>query len=214
MKIVRTVAPALVLTSLALTGCTTVKTVGGSAPSDAASTAPTSPTGSGSTQAPSGQNSIGSSGTTSSGTASAPSQESSAGSSSQTSSSVSLTASDIVGFADGHEIRSCVITNLAYVSSTQFCKEDASSINATYKGQRVYFTTAVKYKSSSSYSFEVSNGVQTRTAPLESKSGLNTDGQAVTLSVYVPMERSGTYSIKFRENGSQFASDSVNVTVP
>lgn len=213
MKIVRTVAPALVLTSLALTGCTTVKSEGGSSPSGAASTAPTTPAGSGSTQAPSEQNSIGSSGTTSSGTASTPSQDSST-SSSQTSSSVSLTASDIVGFADSHEIRSCVITNMAYVSSTQFCKEDASSINATYKGQRMYFTTAVKYKSSSSYSFEVSNGVQTRTAPLESKSGLNTDGQAVTLSVYVPMERSGTYSIKFRENGSQFASDSVNVTVP
>jgi len=124
-----------------------------------------------------------------------------------------VTKSDIIGFASSHETRSCLSKNLAYVSSAQFCKEDASSIDASYKGQRVYFTTAVQFKSSAKYSYEISNGSQSKKGTLDSKGTSNADGQAVTLTVKVPMEQSGTYSIKFLENGSQFASDSVNVTV-
>ena len=98
-------------------------------------------------------------------------------------------------------------------ASGQAPRSLASSIDASYKGQRVYFTTAVQFKSSAKYSYEISNGSQSKKGTLDSKGTSNADGQAVTLTVKVPMEQSGTYSIKFLENGSQFASDSVNVTV-
>lgn len=221
MKISRTIVPTLALASLTLAGCSTVESGGSSSsaatvPSNPMSSSPAAAQTQATSAAPETSSAAESSPESSpaaSETSSSASTDSSSSPSSQAASSAKVTKSDIIGFASSHETRSCLSKNLAYVSSAQFCKEDASSIDASYKGQRVYFTTAVQFKSSAKYSYEISNGSQSKKGTLDSKGTSNADGQAVTLTVKVPMEQSGTYSIKFLENGSQFASDSVNVTV-
>lgn len=125
-----------------------------------------------------------------------------------------MTAGDLITFAKDHTIRSCKLLDIDYIGSGgQFCSTDASSITPDYDRQYLYVTTATSYKPGTSYSVEFDNGGSKETKTFDQPTSAS-DGMPLTLYVYVPMDKAGTYNFTFKENGSEISHKSVSVTSP
>lgn len=125
-----------------------------------------------------------------------------------------VSAQELSSLADSKTVRACTIGDLSFLlGGGQFCQKDSGTITAGYPGQTVYFTTAIKYRSTAKYTYTASVAGTSRPGNLTTTASVP-DGQVVTLSVRVPVESSGTYEVRFDEDGKQLGKRTVKVAMP
>lgn len=214
MSLVRKALPLTFVAALALTGCTMgTSTSGGSSSSNSSNSSSSEQSSSSQTPSSSQGSSSSSSESSSSSSESPSSSDSSSNSSGSSSSGAKVKASDLPGLAAARTVRVCTVTDVSFMlGGAQYCEKDHSSINTSYTGQTVYFTGAVKYKSSSKYTYTVSKGSLSQDGTLTPSTTVP-NGEPISLTVKLPVRESGTYKVVFKEDGSEISSKSVLVTV-